>query len=118
MSQKVPLMIIPQDISDSISRPFMGIATKLSNIFSGVKYDLEQTDIDMSSSKYFANVLLNIILFFFLFSMLLFGLSYFIQSEELVPSLLTSLGYSFVILLICIYLYLHTYLKHNKILGS
>lgn len=114
MTQKVPLMIIPEYISENISRPFMGISIRLSNVFSGVKYDLEQTDIDMNPSQYFANVLLNIILFFLLFFILFFALSYFVQSKELIYSLSRSFGYSFVIIIILFIVFL----RYPKIIAG
>jgi len=97
MTQKVPLMIIPAGISKSISRPFLGIGRWLSDFFSGVKYNIEQSDLNEEPERYFANALLNSILFFAIFFILLFLLLFFIKNEQPNSSLLKSSGYSFLI---------------------
>lgn len=100
---KPPLMVLPLRISKKITRPFMGIAYKLDKLFTGLKYDLEQTDIKLSSQEYLIISLLNAFLFQVLFFFLLFVLSYRIQSKPLQVSILTSLGYSFLIFLLIIF---------------
>lgn len=114
MSQKVPLMIIPAGIARIVSRPLLGIGSRLSGIFSGVKYNIEQSDLNESPEQYFADALANSILFFTLFLALLFSLLFFAKNEALGPSLLKSLEYSFLVFAL-IFLIL---VKYPKILAG
>jgi len=114
MTQKVPLMIIPAGISKSISRPFLGIGRWLSDFFSGVKYNIEQSDLNEEPERYFANALLNSILFFAIFFILLFLLLFFIKNEQPNSSLLKSSGYSFLIFALVFLIFI----KYPRILAG
>lgn len=111
---KPPLMIIPIEISKKITKPLTGIAYKLENIFPGIKYDLEKTDINLNSKEYLIISLFNAFFFFFIFLGLLFVLNYKVQSKPLQSSILTSLGYSFLIFLLLIF----ALLRYPKVLGG
>lgn len=97
MTQKIPLMIIPLEVSKKLSKPFLGIGSWLSGLFSGVKYNIEQSDVNEEPEQYFTNALLNSILFFFIFFLLLFSLMFYAKNESLNPSLLKSIEYSFLV---------------------
>tara|TARA_Y100000310_G_C20640364_1_gene793555 strand:- start:841 stop:1725 length:885 start_codon:yes stop_codon:yes gene_type:complete len=103
MTQRIPLMFINSKI---LSRYFYGLGNKLSNIFSSVQYDLNQTDLDISSTEYFANMLLNTITIFIFFLILLFTLLFFSQRESLPYSLGISSLLSFAILIMFLFLYM------------
>ncbi len=64
-------MIIPEKISCKLSKPFMGIGSSLSGLFAGVKYDVELAGIEMGPEEYFAGILLNGIIYFAAFFVLL-----------------------------------------------
>jgi archaeal flagellar protein FlaJ len=99
----IPLLFIQNDF---FSRPFRGIAARIANVFSNVKYDIEQADIDTDIVDYFSKILVNIFAFFIFFLSLIFSLNYFIQGQEFKPSILNALLYSFVILSLLFIVYI------------
>ena len=114
MTKRVPLMVIPEGISKTISRPFLGIGSWLSGFFSGVKYNIEQSDLNEEPEQYFTNALLNSILFFMIFFILLFSLLFFIKNEQLNSSLLKSAEYSFLIFALIFLIFI----KYPRILAG
>ncbi len=93
-------MIIPSNISSVISRPLLGVSSKLAKLFPGLKYDLEQTDIKLNEKEFIAYSLANCLFYFLLFYALLFVLSFTIQGKTLENALLTSLIYSLIIFML------------------
>lgn len=96
MSQRIPLMIIPMGIAKKISRIFFGIGSKLSRIIPGIKYDLQETDLDITEEEYIAVSLLNSFFIFVIFFFLLFFLNYRVKGNTPESSLILSLTLSFL----------------------
>ena len=65
MEQKVPLMIVPSDISKKIAAKTRGIGSRLLRFFPYVEHDLEMTDIDADAEAYMALSNINALLFAF-----------------------------------------------------
>lgn len=111
---KPPLMILPINITKKITRPFLGIGYKIEKIFSGLKYDLEQTDIKLRAPEYIILAFFNAFFFLILFFGLLFTLSYRIMGNELEKSLYTNLGYSGIIFALILF----TLMRYPKIMAG
>jgi flagellar protein FlaJ len=92
MSQGIPLMIIPLNISRQLSKKFVGIGAGFARFVPGLKYDLAKTDIGLTENEYMAACLLNCFVVFILFSGILFFLLAFVRVKSLSGSLILSLG--------------------------
>lgn len=104
MSGKVPFAMLPKGMSDAVSRYFIGIGSRLANVFPGVKYDLEKTDLEMCEGEYFANAISNALAYFIMFFALLFFLSY-ATGKELGQSLSIAAAYSLFLFILIIVLF-------------
>jgi flagellar protein FlaJ len=92
MSQGIPLMIIPLNISRHLSKKFVGIGAWFAKFIPGLKYDLAKTDIGLTENEYMAACLLNCFVVFALFSGMLFFLLWFVRVKTFSESLILSLG--------------------------
>jgi flagellar protein FlaJ len=90
MSQKIPLMIIPLAIAMKISRRLTGLGKRLAGFIPGLKYELRETDIDLTDAEYVAACLVNCFAMLVLFFGLFFALTYLIQAKGLEYSLFLS----------------------------
>lgn len=97
-------MIIPLTSSKGISRIFFGIANKILKLVPGLRYELQETDLDASAEEYTAAAILNSLLVLVMFFLLLFFLSYRIRGNTLHSSLILSsvLSFGFFILFLVI----------------
>ncbi|RMF54881.1 type II secretion system F family protein [Candidatus Woesearchaeota archaeon] len=114
MSQKAPLMILPMPVARLISRPFLGVGEALSKRFPSMKQDLQETDLGMVPREYLAATIVNLLFYFLLFFGLLFVLNYRVQLKPLQESLLSSLGFAFLIFVLIGY----TLIRYPKIIGG
>ena len=100
---KIPLMIISPETAKKITKPFIGLSYIVARLFSGLRYDLKQTDIDLDEGEYIAASLINSFLFFILFFALLFALSFKIQLKEVREALIISLASSLGIFILIMF---------------
>jgi flagellar protein FlaJ len=63
MDQKVPLMIVPSDISKKLAVKLRGIGSRLEKLFPGLEDDLRMTDLDSDSEEYMAMSFVNALFF-------------------------------------------------------
>jgi archaeal flagellar protein FlaJ len=66
MTQKVPLLVVPLNLSKKLNKPLIGLSAKLTNVVPGIKYDLEKTDIDMDAKEYISHSLVTSLFMLFL----------------------------------------------------
>ena len=111
MTQRIPLMLIN---SQKYSRYFMGLGNKLKNLFSSVKYDLNQTDLEITTTEYFASMLLNLVTFFLFFLILFFVLLFFSQEK----SITYSLGISFLLSIGIFIMFFFLFIRYPKIIAG
>ena len=112
MAQRVPLMIVPPN--KRISRLFSGVSSKVSKLISGLKYDLNGSDIALNEKDYISGVIVNSLAFFLLFFLLLFSLNLFVQGKTTNESLMQGLAYGILIFALIFY----TLISYPKILAG
>jgi flagellar protein FlaJ len=108
---RIPLMFINFQAGAKLSKIFLGISREILKLTSGLKYDLENTDLDVKPDAYIANSILNGLIFFFLFG----GLLYFLNTVKQQPNpIFKSIAYAILIFFLIMYLFL----KYPKIIGG
>ncbi|MBW2966147.1 type II secretion system F family protein [Candidatus Woesearchaeota archaeon] len=104
MTQRVPLMLIPLGIAKKISKRLRGIGTVFTKFVPGLKYDLEKTDIELTQEEYIAVCLVNCLVIFLIFSVLLFFIFYIIRTKTLSQSLILSIGIGLIFFILFLFL--------------
>ncbi len=70
---KIPLMLVPYELSLKLSRPIIGVGTAISKIYPGFEYDLRESDIEETPGKYVAaSLITSFLMFIIFFSLMLF----------------------------------------------
>jgi flagellar protein FlaJ len=81
MSQ-VPMSILPDRVSKTLSKPFLGIAEFVQMLFPHFNLYLKQSKINLSVDEFFAVAILNSIFFFIIFTSLFVGLFFVLNIPE------------------------------------
>ncbi|MFH1317047.1 MAG: type II secretion system F family protein [Candidatus Woesearchaeota archaeon] len=97
MVRKIPLMIVPSNLSKRISKIFTGLSGRITKLTLGLKYDLVEADIELNDVQYVSYSMINGLFFFLLFFGLLFFLNLFVQGKEMNAALTSSLSYGIAI---------------------
>jgi len=66
----IPFVLFPENVSKSISRPFIGIAQRLEKIFPFLDLQLKHADLDFSAEEYLSVWLFTVLVYFVVFSSL------------------------------------------------
>ncbi len=104
MTQKIPLMILPLEVSKKLSKRFTGIGELISRGVPGLKYDLEKTDIKMDDKEYLSVSMINCFFSLVLLFAFFFSLAYLIRQAGIHNSLLISVSISVIFSAILFYL--------------
>lgn len=91
MGQKIPLMMVPESISEILAIKFKGIGKKMIKFFPNVETEILMTDIDLPSDEYLAKSLVNASTMGSIFSLLLI-LLFWSQGKTIEQSIIAGLG--------------------------
>ena len=113
METRIPLMIIPDSISNKFATKFRGVGANILNFFKHIETDLKMTDIDVRPDEYVAKSLLNSLVIGGIFGMLIIFL--FLSQEE---SIAKSIALGIAIGIGICMMFLIIFIRYPDILAS
>jgi archaeal flagellar protein FlaJ len=102
MEKRVPLMLLSPKLSKAIAKPVLGVGNSLSRFVPGMKYDLQEADLDFTTAEYLTTALINGLIYFIFLSILLTILAT-IQEKTIIEALRQGIGYGILILLLLLF---------------